>query len=207
MKLTDSATMGNSLITIEEIREKLLPYQRRIIPDERYPGYARAAVMILLFQKDKELSLLLTVRTNDVETHKGQISCPGGMRDESDSDFAATALRETEEELGIPEKSIEILGMTDDHPTPTKFIITPVVGYTASVPKTVMNTSEVAEVFDVPLSVFIEKKNARSEERLWQGNTYNVWYFDYKGYTIWGATAMLLVNFAEIIGGKKAGGQ
>ncbi|MFI5251657.1 MAG: NUDIX hydrolase [Bacteroidota bacterium] len=195
------------MITKEIITAALSRRQRKVISSEEYPLYKRAAVLITLVPIDDEFSILLTVRTDEVETHKGQISCPGGMRDDGDNDLTQTALRETEEELGIPRTSIEILGVSDDQATPTKFIITPVVGCLDELPSLTLNTNEVAEVFTVPLSVFIEKKNARNEEREFQGKIHTVWYFQYGKHMIWGATAILLVNFAEIIMKANTSGQ
>jgi 8-oxo-dGTP pyrophosphatase MutT (NUDIX family) len=195
------------MITGELIAGILGQYHRKIISSEEFPLYKRAAILIALAPKDNELSLLLTVRTDEVETHKGQISCPGGMRDEGDSDLIQTALRETEEELGIPRENFEILGISDDQATPTEFIITPVVGYLREYPEMHISRNEVAEVFDVPLSVFIEKKHASTEKREFQGKQYDVWYFQHGKHLIWGATAMILVNFAEIITGTKHPGR
>jgi 8-oxo-dGTP pyrophosphatase MutT (NUDIX family) len=191
------------MITKELIADTLGQYHRNVISSDEFPLYKRAAILIALVPRNNELSLLLTVRTDEVETHKGQVSCPGGMRDKSDNDLAQTALRETEEELGIPRENFEILGMSDDQATPTNFIITPVVGYLREYPKMRISRNEVAEVFDVPLSVFLEKRHASTGKREFQGKQYDVWYFNYGKHLIWGATAMILVNFAEIITGTK----
>jgi 8-oxo-dGTP pyrophosphatase MutT (NUDIX family) len=191
------------MITKELIAGALGQYHRKVISSEDFPLHKRAAILIALVPKDNELSLLLTVRTDEVETHKGQISCPGGMMDETDTDLTQTALRETEEELGIPRENFEILGMSDDQATPTKFIMTPVVGYLQEYPEMHISRNEVAEVFDVPLSVFLEKKHASTKKREFQGKLYDVWYFNYGKHLIWGATAMILVNFAEIISGAQ----
>ena len=123
--------------------------------------------------------------------------------DKTDTDLTQTALRETEEELGISREHFEILGISDDQATPTKFIITPVVGYLRDYPEMHISRNEVAEVFDVPLSVFLEKKHASTKKREFQGKLYDVWYFNYGKHLIWGATAMILVNFAEIVAGTQ----
>ena len=164
-----------------------------------YHAFRRAAILIPLVPKNGELHILLTVRTDEVETHKGQVSCLGGMMDKTDTDLTQTALRETEEELGISREHFEILGISDDQATPTKFIITPVVGYLRDYPKMHINRNEVADVFDVPLSVFLEKKHGSTQKHEFQGKQYDVWYFQHGKHLIWGATAMILVNFAEIV--------
>jgi 8-oxo-dGTP pyrophosphatase MutT (NUDIX family) len=189
------------------VLKKLSKYERKIHSLEEYPGFARAGVLILLFPKNDGLRVILTVRTNSVETHKGQISLPGGMADPQDEDIVSTALRETEEELGISRNAVEILGLIDDRQTPSKFIVTPVVGYANAMPEIKPNSSEVAQVFDAPLSLFADLAHARSEERTinfadgktWTGK---IWYFDYEGRTIWGATAFILMNLVEIVLGK-----
>lgn len=191
------------IITKEDIRAALSKHKRKIISEEEHPGFRKAAVLITLFPKEGELHVLLTVRTDEVETHKGQISCPGGMCNTEDVDATATALRETEEEIGIPPSIIEILGSIDDHATPTGFIVTPVVGYLTIKPELRISKAEVADVFGVPLSVFIERKNARTETMTRDGKKHLVWYFDYGERTIWGATARMLVNFADVVAGGK----
>jgi 8-oxo-dGTP pyrophosphatase MutT (NUDIX family) len=206
MKHPASAGGYSNMITKDTIAASLSGHQRKVIGPNEYPLHKRAAILIALMPKDNELSLLLTVRTDEVETHKGQVSCPGGMLDEGDSDLTETALRETEEELGIPRIKFEILGLSDDQATPTGFIITPVAGYLPEFPEMKANRNEVAEVFDVPLSFFLEKKNGSTRQHEYQGKQHDVWYFQYGKHVIWGATAMILVNFAEIItGGKQQG--
>ncbi|MBI3194983.1 MAG: CoA pyrophosphatase [Ignavibacteriae bacterium] len=159
----------------------------------------RAAVLVPLVLKNDELHLLLTVRTHEVETHKGQISFPGGVCDAEDMNETETALREAEEEIGLPKSSVEILGILDDFATPTGFLITPVVGCIESLPLLKPNPDEVAEVLFVPLSFFINEQNRRTEERTANGKLLKVWFFDYQQHTIWGATAAMIKHFLNII--------
>ena len=184
-------------LTKEQIKQALLEYTRIEIPPEQYHDFVRAAVLIPLFPENNELSVLLTVRTHEVETHKGQISFPGGLRDATDRDAVHTALRETEEELGISPNGIEVLGMLDDLSTPTGFIITPFVGHLPNRPRLRLNASEVAETFSVPLSFFLEDKNARWEMRERNGFQMKVWFYQYGKYLIWGATAAIIRNLLK----------
>jgi len=184
-------------ITIEHIRDVLSQYQRLII-SEVNPDVTRAAVLIPLFPLNGELHVLLTQRTEDVETHKGQISFPGGVYDVSDTSLIETALRETEEEVGIPKSCIEVIGEIDDLLTPFKFCITPVVGYLSELPNVHPNPSEVAEVFYVPISFFANSANGWQETVTRNGKTFPVWFFQYKHYLIWGATAGLIKKLVDI---------
>jgi 8-oxo-dGTP pyrophosphatase MutT (NUDIX family) len=108
-------------------------------------------VLVTLVRKDDRLHLLLTKRTDSVEHHKGQISFPGGMVDDGDESETATALREVEEEIGIPRTSISILGILDDIHIPSGFVVSPVVGYVECLSELRTSPDEVAEVLLIPL--------------------------------------------------------
>jgi 8-oxo-dGTP pyrophosphatase MutT (NUDIX family) len=114
------------------------------------------------------------------------------MVDGSDTDLTETALREAYEEIGVAREHVEVLGLLDDIATPAGFIITPVVGYIASQPRLTLNTSEVAEAFEVPLSFFADPSNARMEIRQVKGREYEVWHYDTGSHVIWGATAKIV---------------
>ncbi len=155
-------------------------------------GFVRAGVLVPVVFASSTPTLLFTKRTDSVETHKGQISFPGGMADAADVDMTATALRETHEELGINSSSVEVMGLLDDLPTPTGFIITPVVGIIEELPALIPNPEEVAEVLLVPLHHFGEPANGRCEYREFRGMMREVWYYDAGEHVIWGATAMIV---------------
>ncbi len=155
-------------------------------------GFIRAGVLVPLVFNDGKIELLFTKRTDSVETHKGQVSFPGGMVDASDADIVHTALRETQEEIGIEKSDVSVIGVLDDHPTPTQFIITPVVGILDAIPHTVLNPAEVAEVFRVPLEFFADETNARKERREFRGQTHDVWFYTAGPHVIWGATATII---------------
>lgn len=163
------------------------------------PGYSRAGVLVPIIAADTSLQLLFTKRTEMVETHKGQISFPGGMVDTSDKDIIETALREAEEEIGLPRHQIEILGLLDDMATPTGFIITPVVGIIKELPDLSLNSHEVAEVFQVHLDFFSDDANGRTELREVSGRSYEVWFYPCGDYLIWGATAMMVRSLLKRI--------
>lgn len=170
--------------------------------DEEFAAYRRAAVLIPLFPENGELSILLTVRTHTVETHKGQIAFPGGACDPLDRDEIHTALRETKEEIGLSVNEIEVLGILDDVPVPSGFLITPVVGYLKERPVCVLNPDEVAQVFTVPLSLFADERNAKKESRDVGGRAVTIWHFQYGEFRIWGATAAIIRRLAELSGSE-----
>jgi 8-oxo-dGTP pyrophosphatase MutT (NUDIX family) len=155
-------------------------------------GFHRAAVLVPIILAKGPPEVLLTQRTEDVETHKGQVSFPGGMVDEGDADIVHTALRETEEEVGIPRGDIQTLGMLDDLPTPTGFVITPVVGILTTLPQLTPNPREVAEVFRLPFAFFADPANGRHEMKYFRGAMQEVWYYECGGRIVWGATAMII---------------
>jgi 8-oxo-dGTP pyrophosphatase MutT (NUDIX family) len=155
-------------------------------------GFHRAGVLVPLIVSDAGGDLLFTRRTDHVETHKGQISFPGGMTDKSDTDIVHTSLREAHEELGIAGELIDVRGILDDLAVPSGFIITPVVGTLRALPVLVPNPREVAEAFTVPLGFFCDPLNGRSELREFQGGKREVWFYQHGEHNIWGATAMIV---------------
>jgi len=155
-------------------------------------GFHHAGVLVPLVWMGTGYELLFTKRTDIVETHKGQISFPGGMVDEGDADIVQTALRETEEELGITHEAVRVLGMLDDFPMPSGFVITPVVGVIERLPALTPNAEEVADVFRVPLAFFADPASGRSEMREFRGTPHEVWFYQRGPHNIWGATAMII---------------
>jgi 8-oxo-dGTP pyrophosphatase MutT (NUDIX family) len=185
-------------MTRESIKKSLDKHTRKEVALSDFPGFRRAGVLILLFPSQDGLSVLLTVRTDEVESHKGQVSLPGGMMDKKDKDIVETALRESTEEIGLEAGSVEILGLLDDTVVPSLFIITPVVGYVQSKPVVKPSEVEVAEIFDAPLNLFTDEKCVRREDRVIKGQRFPVWFYNYEGKVIWGATAAILRNLARV---------
>ena len=187
----------------KDLRNLLMSYHPTRIRESEYGGFLSAAVLVPLFLSDKGLSFLLTKRTELVETHKGQIAFPGGAADKSDKDITATALRETKEEIGIEAGSVEIIGELDQHPVPSGFIITPVVGFIEKLPAIVPHAVEVAEVIAPPLSFFARDGSGWSEEREFRGEKREVWFYSYDGRLIWGATAAIIRNLLSVLESPK----
>ena len=155
-------------------------------------GYLRAGVLVPLIATPGSVDLLFTKRTEHVETHKGQISFPGGVVEDGDRDIVHTALREAEEELGVERADVEPLGLLEDLTTPTGFVITPVLGLFSQTPRLRPNPAEVAEVFTVPLDFFADPASAEREFRTVNGRQRELWKYQYGGHLIWGATAMII---------------
>ncbi len=163
-------------------------------------GFFRAAVLVPLLDIEGGVEVLLTRRTAEVDTHKGQISFPGGMVEDTDADEEHAALREAEEELGLRPSSVTTIGVLDDHATPTGFVITPVVGVVKGVPGLIPNPREVAEVLRVPLAFFADGTKARREQREFRGRMHDVWFYDTGTHVIWGATAAMIRSLLHRLG-------
>ncbi len=168
------------------------------------PSTARkAAVMLLLFPKNGEWQLILTERTgNDNDPHSSQISFPGGSVEASDVDLAATALRETHEEIGVEPSVIEIIGaMTDLYIPVSNFHVQPFLAFTKTPPQYKPQETEVKQVIETPLSVLKNSDNWKVKD-IKVSDKYdlkNVPYFDVFGKTVWGATAMMISELLEIL--------
>ena len=171
------------------LRSFFSSYQRSVVHDSLLRPSA-VLVPFLLYQEG--LYLVFTKRTESVEHHKGQISFPGGAADLGDADRIATALRETEEEIGISRTSIEILGVYKDFPIPSGFCITPVIGFLSDMPSLKIHKAEVDEVFTVPVQFFLEHGNERREMRELNGKSSPVYFYNFGKHCIWGATAAIL---------------
>ncbi len=163
------------------------------------PGYTRAAVLVPLVFTPDGPELLFTKRTELVETHKGQISFPGGVADKTDSGLEQTALREADEEVGIRKEDVSLLGLLSDLETPTGFIITPVVGALAPTVVLRPNADEVAEVFRVSVSLFRDPGRTRKELRRVRGIEREVWHFDTGIHLVWGATAAIVRSLLDLL--------
>lgn len=165
-----------------------------------------ASVLVPVMRRREGLRVLLTKRAETLRSHKGQISFPGGRREDSDASAAAAAKREAEEETGIPPGAVEVIGYLDDYPTVSRYLVTPVVGLVEDVDQVRPCAREVAEIFEVPLPFLLERANF--ERKFLSREGFNVPFFElnYGGYRIWGATAGMLWNLMQKVAahGKEA---
>jgi len=178
------------------VRQKLGTYKPVILPSTTI---TRAAVLILFLNKKEIPHILFTKRTDSVETHKGQISFPGGAWDKTDKSLQETAVRETFEEVGILPKYIQQLGQLDDFFTVTDFIVSPFAGFMTEQVDYVINEAEVAEVLEVPLSLFLQKSYFEVKKWEHRGQYYDVYFYYYGNQVIWGATAFMLNRFIDTV--------
>jgi len=160
-----------------------------------------AAVLVPLVDRAGGMSVLLTQRTAHLSAHAGQISFPGGRIETSDHDATDAALRETEEEVGLTRDHVTVIGRLDTYVTGTGFEITPMVGLVKVPFPLTPDPFEVSEVFEVPLSFVIDPNNHRRMTRVFEERTRVFFVLPYENRYIWGATAGMLVNLAEVLSG------
>lgn len=160
-----------------------------------------AAVLVPLVARATGASVLLTRRTAHLTDHAGQIAFPGGRRDPEDPDEEHTALRETEEEVGIPRSRIRVIGRLGRYVTRTGYAVTPVVGIVSPPIAPRPEPGEVEEVFEVPLTFLTDRANHQRHEREVGGVQRSFYAMPYGEYYIWGATAGMIVNLVDILDG------
>ena len=159
----------------------------------------RAAVLIPLLLKEEGLTVLFTQRTNHLRDHAGQISFPGGRMDPQDLTPDDTALRESQEEIGLDPKRVEIIGYLPQYLTVSGYSVTPVVGLVQPQAEYVLDEFEVADVFEVPLHFLLDPAN--HQVRLWQSEQGGRRFYSmpYEDRFIWGATAGMLRNLYHLL--------
>ncbi len=181
---------------IDEVRKILNTRERRMIEQ---PSLARAAVLVPLFKKGETCHMIFTKRSDNVRYHKGEISFPGGVVDEEDSELERTALREAFEEIGLRESDVQIIGVLDDIITITQFIVTPFVGLFPYPYPFKLSPIEIAELIEVPLGSLLDE-DCFSEREIIRGTGKEVVLaYQYENHIIWGATARILKQFLDLI--------
>jgi len=188
------------------LRERLAhpPLWEPELPDDlrlRFPDLRRAAVLVPIVRRPAGLTVLLTQRTEHLTNHAGQVSFPGGRAEEDDSSPIETALRETEEEIGLPRRHVEIIGVLPDHVTASAYIVTPVVGLVTPPFDLTAESNEVADIFEVPLMFLMDGMNhQRMSFDLPDGGGRRSFYaMPYERFFIWGATAGMLRNLFHLL--------
>lgn len=158
------------------------------------------AAVLVGFREGVQPRLVLTVRTGHLQAHAGQVAFPGGRSEPEDGDALTTALRESEEEIGLDRALVTPLGFLDCFETISGFRITPVVARIATQAQLYPAPDEVAEVFEVPLSFLLEPANLRRYTTEFRGHQRPMVEFVHGGHRIWGATAAMLFNLLHRMG-------
>jgi 8-oxo-dGTP pyrophosphatase MutT (NUDIX family) len=179
---------------------------RRVVGDLP-PGFLpkqpwRSASVLLPLVTHPEPTVLLTKRTEQLHDHAGQVSFPGGGREPQDADPVATALRETQEEIGLVPGQVEVVGFLRGYLTISGYAVTPVVGLVKPGFDLSVDPLEVAEVFEVPVAFLADPRNREVQTRELGGEQVGFYLYRYRGQTIWGATAAMLVNFLDTLEGR-----
>ncbi len=167
------------------------------IPRPAAANLRPAAVLIPLWVRSQGVQVILTKRASHLKHHPGQIAFPGGKVDATDADGCAAALREAQEEIGLPPAMVQVLGTLPPHETVTGFSILPVLGLIRADFVPLAQPDEVEEIFTVPLAHVLQQANYRIEGRMWMGQMRRYYVAAYGPYYIWGATARILRGLAE----------
>lgn len=184
---------------ISGIKERLTSRPKRELA---HRNFRKASVMVIFLERRGMPHVLLTRRTDMVSTHKGQISFPGGSVDPSDRGNLEAGLRETFEEVGIEAKDIEVLGEFDEYFSIAGFHV---YVFAAVLWHSVVYSpsgNEIEKILEVPFTLFMEEKYYRCETLCYDGDDYDVYYYNYEGDIIWGMTARILTDFSRKICNK-----
>ena len=180
----------------KELKNRLEKWDVRHIDSE---GHKIAAVKMIIMNKNNQPHVLLTKRSEKVATHKGQISFPGGIRDEEDKNIIDTAYRETFEEVGIPQDKIEYIGRFDDYVSIYGHHVACFIGSIDYPIEYNFNEDEIDDYVEAPLSIFVNEEYERAVPFEYKGKSANVFYYYYENHEIWGMTARILTDFARKI--------
>ena len=162
-------------------------------------GLTPAAVLVLLYPRDGEYCVLLNKRSQEVEHHKGEISFPGGAREPQDDGPLETALRETEEEMGVIRADVTVLGELDEVETRSRFRVRVFVGTIAAGYSFSPSSVEIAEVLEAPVATLRDAANLRVETRWDEGSSVTSYAYAYNEHLIFGATARILKQFLDLL--------
>ena len=166
---------------------------------EGAPDAGHQAAVLVAITDRPEPGLILTVRRDDLRTHAGQVAFPGGRIDPGE-DAVAAALREAEEEIGLPPDAVDVWGAADPYRTVTGYRVIPVLGLVPPDLPLAPHEQEVADWFEAPLSFLLDPANQQRMSAEYQGRMRHYYQIDWQGRRIWGATAAMLVNLTRRLG-------
>lgn len=179
----------------DNIRRCLAQRPRRVIKDT---NFRRAAVLVPLFETDGEVHILFTKRSDSVEHHKGQVSFPGGGQDPEDRDLLVTALRETEEEIGLDASEVRVLGRLDDYITISNYMVSPFVGIIPYPVEFNVSDFEIDEVFSVAVPTLLDEDNFHMVIETRGGHARPQYFFRAEPHVIWGITGRILYQLLDV---------
>ncbi len=159
-----------------------------------FPDPVESAILIALHPVAEEWHVLLTKRSENLTSHPGQISFPGGRIEPNDESLVATAIRETEEEVGIPADSVDVIAQLTPVTTLTGYRIHPYIGVLDAIPELNLQIEEVQDAFNVPLQWLIDSNNIAIVDRKINDRTIKTFRLDWENHTIWGATALMIAE-------------
>jgi len=178
---------------------ELMPTGRHLF-DLKQKVLKQTAVCILLFPKDNLTFSVLIERTTYNGVHSGQIGLPGGKKEKNDKNLTETGLRETEEEIGVNKKDIKVIGSISElYIPPSQFLVFPIIAYMEYSPEFVIDKNEVKSLITYDIDVFLNGFELKTKEFSGHNYTIEAPYFDINGYSVWGATAMILNEFRMLL--------
>jgi len=181
---------------MHEWRKKLSRFEPKPLHD--VSGLPKAAVLLPISSKYPR-ELVLTRRSDNLSTHGGEVAFPGGRREPADRDLVHTALRETEEEIGLKPTQIEVIGRLSSLVSLHGIEVTPIVGLLPEQPVFVPCDAEIADVFQVPLEFFCKHSRESTNRIVYQGIPYYVPSWHWQGFHIWGLTAVMIVELINLL--------
>lgn len=172
---------------------------RQVEPEKDFPlrTAGKPAAVLIPIVKRAKLSVLFTVRAKHLNNHAGQISFPGGRWDDTDTNLTETALRESEEEIGLMRNTVDIVGSIKPFRTISRYEVTPFIGLVEDSLELTINPLEVDEVFEVPLDYLVEPQNHLSHMIKREEYEYPVWFIPWQDRMIWGATAAFIRSLSN----------
>ena len=181
-------------VKLNDVQQALSSYKRQSM---QIDGFRDAAVLVPVLDAPDGLELLFTVRSSQLSSHAGQISFPGGRLDDGETVLTG-ARRETFEEIGIEVAEDAVLGYLSDHPSPAKYVVTPVVAAVPWPQTMTINPAEVEEVFTVPLAA-LNKLEPRTKQVIFREYERTLHFYDWKDKVIWGLTGNLVKNLLDML--------
>lgn len=200
---------ADSALSVADVAERLGDYEpteivRGVAPPPGREG-RRSAVLIALYDGRDGATTILTRRPEHMRKHAGEVAFPGGAVDETDESLWVTATREAHEEIDLPPTAVSPIGELDRFVTGASFsLVTPLVGSIDELPQLTPSPDEVEEILHVPLAELLRPDVYRQERWLWEGQWRSMHFFDLIGDTVWGATAVMLHRFLEVVTGADA---